>query len=346
MHGIKYTISDIAKITGVSKTTISRYLNGKFEYMSDVTKKKIEHAISETGYRPNRIAGSLKTARSDLVGLVLIGGFTMRTPLLLGSVCDYCTKHGRKVIVVISNGKEKDERERIYELIDMQVDGLIVATGINQELYEQLDSTRFPIVMMDRVPSNTKLDWVTSNQYDSVSEVAEFAIKKGFRRIVFFVRSSLGDIDILKHREQGILDVIHQYGDTIVFEKAIIDDMLVNDQSVQNKNILAHIKCIHENCASLPTLIFVADGMLMEKVIFGCYRLGIPLKKNLLVAGYNQVNFGGIQIEGVITIQQPIADIGTLAAKVVINRIDSQEQSLEQSRIQLDCNVDYTSCGL
>ena len=55
------TIQDIAAAAGVSKTTISRYLNGKYEYMSEETRVRIAAVISETSYRPNRMANGLKT---------------------------------------------------------------------------------------------------------------------------------------------------------------------------------------------------------------------------------------------------------------------------------------------
>lgn len=58
------TIQDIAEAAGVSKTTISRYLNEKYEYMSEETRLRIAAVISKTGYRPNRMANGLKTKKA------------------------------------------------------------------------------------------------------------------------------------------------------------------------------------------------------------------------------------------------------------------------------------------
>ena len=65
------TIKDIAKEVGVSETTISRYLNGKFEYMSEKREKKIEKAIRDLDYRPNHLARSLKSQKSMMIGAVI-----------------------------------------------------------------------------------------------------------------------------------------------------------------------------------------------------------------------------------------------------------------------------------
>lgn len=69
----KVVIDDVAKLAGVSKATISRYLNGKFEYMSEKTKDRIKESIEELNYRPNNIARSLKSNKSKLIGVVIAG---------------------------------------------------------------------------------------------------------------------------------------------------------------------------------------------------------------------------------------------------------------------------------
>lgn len=67
----KVTITDIAKASGVSKTTISRYLNGRFDLMSPETRRRIESVIDVSGYQPSTIARSLKNKHSLLLGIVV-----------------------------------------------------------------------------------------------------------------------------------------------------------------------------------------------------------------------------------------------------------------------------------
>ena len=123
------TISDIAKRTGVSKTTVSRYLNGKYEFMSQQTRDRISKEISDTGFRPNRLANSLKTDCSDLIGVVMSDIMSSQTPHLLGSICDTCTKYGKKVVVVNSENDPEKERLMTLDLLDQRVEGLLVISG-------------------------------------------------------------------------------------------------------------------------------------------------------------------------------------------------------------------------
>ena len=67
----RVTISDIAKEVGVSKTTISRYLNGNYGYMSDKTRQRIEQVIREKDYVPNSVARTLRSKKSKLIGVVV-----------------------------------------------------------------------------------------------------------------------------------------------------------------------------------------------------------------------------------------------------------------------------------
>ena len=67
----KMTISDIAKLANVSKTTVSFYLNGKFEKMSEETRQRIEKVIEKTGYEPSVVARSLNFKQTKLIGIII-----------------------------------------------------------------------------------------------------------------------------------------------------------------------------------------------------------------------------------------------------------------------------------
>ena len=80
------TIADIAQLTNVSTTTISRYLNGKYKYMSAETQELIRETISKYDYRPSQVARSLKTKKSNLIAVVCPGVAVQSSPLFLQGV--------------------------------------------------------------------------------------------------------------------------------------------------------------------------------------------------------------------------------------------------------------------
>ena len=182
------TISDIAKRTGVSKTTVSRYLNGKYEFMSQQTRDRISKEISDTGFRPNRLANSLKTDCSDLIGVVMSDIMSSQTPHLLGSICDTCTKHGKKVVVVNSENDPEKERLMTLDLLDQRVEGLLVISGYNSDFYQNLDQERLPVVLADRVSEHVDMDSVVVNHAESTRHVVNYLLKQGYQRIVILQR--------------------------------------------------------------------------------------------------------------------------------------------------------------
>ena len=85
----KTTISDVAKYVGVSKSTVSQYINGNHQKMSVDTRKKIKNAIEELNYRPSRQAQFLTTRRSNLIGVVVADISNMYSSLLLKGISQY-----------------------------------------------------------------------------------------------------------------------------------------------------------------------------------------------------------------------------------------------------------------
>ena len=191
------TISDIAKRTGVSKTTVSRYLNGKYEFMSQQTRDRISKEISDTGFRPNRLANSLKTDCSDLIGVVMSDIMSSQTPHLLGSICDTCTKYGKKVVVVNSENDPEKERLMTLDLLDQRVEGLLVISGYNSDFYQGLDRERLPVVLADRVSEHVDMDSVVVNHAESTRHVVNYLLKQGYQRIVILQRPHINPYNTL-----------------------------------------------------------------------------------------------------------------------------------------------------
>jgi LacI family kdg operon repressor len=122
------TISDVAKASGVSKTTISRYLNGKYEYMSQDTRKRIQTIIEELKYRPSNVAKTLKSNKSGLIGVIIADIASQFSSILLKGIGDVCKANGYQVMISNVDNDPEKEREYIQSLMDNRVEGIIVNT--------------------------------------------------------------------------------------------------------------------------------------------------------------------------------------------------------------------------
>lgn len=337
------TINDIAKRIGVSKTTVSRYLNGKFEFMSQDTKKRIEEAIAETGYRPNRLANSLKTDKSDLIGVVMSNIMANQTPQLLGSICSTCTKHGKKIVVVNSEKNPEKEKQLAQDLIDQRVDGLLVISGYNSEFYQELDRGELPVVLADRVPKNVDMDSVAINHQESTYRVVSHLLGEGYKRIVVFSRPHKNPYNTPALRvaaaEKACQDFFDDDDHCI---KVVIPSDADNANSPDFDEIMAQIVRFYKESFETTTAIFVAEASIMSSVACSYYRAGIELSHRFTISGYSNDIIKRFFVPTICTIEQPLERMGELAVERLLKRIEIDKAGKEEpvrESILLSCLI-------
>ena len=341
------TIQDIAKAADVSKTTVSRYLNGKFEYMSEETRKRISDTIEETGYRPNRMANSLKTNQTGLIGIIMSNVMSSQTPMLLGSICDICAQYGKKVIVVNSEKNPEKERDLVYDLLAQRVDGLIVLSGYNYDFYRNLDQEELPVVIADRVPGNSDMDSVAINHIEGTKKVINHLINQGYEQIVLLKQPHKNPNNTPRLREKSAFDTCRErFGDDTHFSVFSIDLRKINENACEAFSELANIliEC-HEMSKKTPTAVFVAEASIMNAVACNYYRAELKISKSFTIAGYCEWNMACQITPQISTIEQPLAKLGQLATEKLINRIDqrrcNQGDKIKESSL-LNCKINLS----
>lgn len=150
----KATITDVAREVGVSKTTISRYLNGSFEYMSDKTKTRIETVIRELNYVPNSVARTLKSKRSMLIGVIVNTRRYQVAAQTAKGIHDICAKNGYGTVLCCSDDDPDKELQAIQLCLNQQVDGLVIIPCMeSSQRYLELCRQGIPVVLIGREDS-------------------------------------------------------------------------------------------------------------------------------------------------------------------------------------------------
>ena len=149
----KVTINDIARIADVSKATVSFYLNGKHEKMSDKTYERIKKVIEETGYQPSVAARTLNAKSAHLFG-VIIGNITKPfANRIVKGIEDYANENDYMTIVASSEFKPEREKSYIKSMLALGVDGFLIQPTVNfVDLYKEIDIDK-PIVFFDSAPA-------------------------------------------------------------------------------------------------------------------------------------------------------------------------------------------------
>lgn len=337
------TISDIAKRAGVSKTTVSRYLNGKYEFMSQQTRERISKEISDTGFRPNRLANSLKTDCSDLIGVVMSDIMSSQTPNLLGSICDTCTKYGKKVVVVNSENDPEKEQQLALDLLDQRVDGLLVISGYNSEFYQGLDREKLPVVLADRLSDHVDMDSVVVNHTESTRRVVHYLLKQGYQQIVVLARSHINPNNTPAIRVAAARAACQDFfGDDSHCIQVQLSSTCEQQRGVSFEEVSRVMELYYRQSKEIPTAIFVSEIAIMSNAVCSFYRAGMQCSPQFTIAGYSNESLSGMFVPPICTIEQPLERMGQLAAERLLYRIKARKAGEEPpvcESSRLSCRV-------
>lgn len=177
----KLTINEIAERAGVSKTTVSFYLNGKTNKMSEETKQRIQHIIDETGYEPNAAARAMKAKSSGLVGVILGDSSDAYCARALKGIEDAASAQEYQIMIGNSGLAFQQEKDYVERMLKLGAEGFIIQSTYRfGMLAGELEKKKKPIVYLDTKPYDFKGRYVKSNNYECVYQVISECIGKGY----------------------------------------------------------------------------------------------------------------------------------------------------------------------
>jgi len=315
----KITIVDVAKRAGVSKTTISRYLNGKFEFMSGESQQRIKDIIEELNFRPNNLARSLKSNKSGLIGVLIADISNPFSSVLVKGITDCCKEYGYNVVIANMDNDSEKEREYILSMIDQRVEGLIVnTTGENNEFLKDIDSHHIPIILADRPIFPTLFDTVRTNDYQATVDTMNYLANEGFTRVGFFTEpfNNIGTRTLRRQAYRQVCsEVLH-----IEPQEYIIDSK--DECGVQNlvENFLA-------NNPGQVNVIFTANGVTMLSVLGAIHRMGLCIPRDIAICGFDNWPWMELIGSGITAVSQPFYDVGIECVKRMIFRVQEKTKS-------------------
>ena len=169
-------INEIAKLAGVSRATVSRYLNNG--YVSEEKKKNISRVIEETGYQPSSQAQRLRTKKTKLVGVILPKIDSNTISREVAGISDILTKKGYQLILANTNNSVEEELKYLSLFRDNQVDGVIfIATILTKQHREMMKGFKVPIVLLGQ-----QLDGypcIFQDDYKAAVNLTEQMVKTG-----------------------------------------------------------------------------------------------------------------------------------------------------------------------
>ena len=321
------TIKDVAHRAKVSVGTVSNVLRGTTS-VSPELRARVERAISELNYRPNYVARSLKSKRTNTLGMVISDIANPFFPLVARGAEDAALERG--FLVTLFNTDDRIERERqVFALLrSRRVDGVLAVLAPHSEAPEhvqELLKEGVPVVCLDRLPTNVDVDSVAVDNIKGAAMCVRHLIALGHRYIGFISGSSL--LQTARDRVKGYELALREAG--LEFDASLVRE---GDFRIGSGYRLAKDLCLSH---PRPTALFVANGMMGIGALKAINEVGLQCPDDMALAVFDDVPGGDTFRPTLTVVSQPAYDLGFKGTQLLIQRILEQGTSPEPIRIVL-----------
>ncbi|HEX5555649.1 MAG TPA: LacI family DNA-binding transcriptional regulator [Chitinophagaceae bacterium] len=324
------SLKDIARLVGVSPSTISFVLNGKARQMriSAAVEEKVLVAVRETGYVPNPVAVSLRTGRSKILGLIVESVSGSFFSSLARIIENEAGKRGYKVIYCSTENNAKRGGDWIRTLSELQVDGYIItpAQGMEKSIME-LVAHHKPVVLMDSFFPAVEVPYVLTDNTCGVIRGMSHLQDKNHDRIGF-ITSDLRLIQ-MKRREDAYSDYMRDR--KLRGYKKLL---LKLPYGCQKEEAVRRIAAFIKDTPDLEAVFFAANYLGvwgLESVT----RLGLKIPRDLAVICFDDHDIFRLYPPGITVIQQPVEKIAEVAIRLLMSQLGASRLPVKQQQVLL-----------
>ena len=195
-------------MAGTSITTVSFYLNGKTDRMSETTRERIREAIEQTGYEPSPIDRGMNSKRSNPMG-VIIGDITNAfSNQIVKGITSVADSAGYRVLVSSSNFSKEDELANIDRLIAVGVDGFIVQpTAQFRKIMASIEDAGKQLAFIDSKFYDHASNWIKTDNYEASYNAVTTCYRRGYRHFLL-VTAAPGLLSNRIERYSGLVDAL------------------------------------------------------------------------------------------------------------------------------------------
>ncbi|NVK72954.1 MAG: LacI family DNA-binding transcriptional regulator [Oceanospirillaceae bacterium] len=324
------TISDVANYAKVGKTSVSRYLNGEQDKLSEALREKIAQAIAHLDFRPNHSARMLRAGHSKLIGLMLADVTNPYSIDVLRGVEHICRQEGY-MLMVCNTDNERELQDRYLALLEAhRVDGIIVNTsGMAQKQISSLTQISCPIVLVDRINTSLGFDTVGLDNETAAKEACLHLQSKAYESILVITKSL--EIDPRQARVDAIKAFTQEHED-ISCDIIEIETMTVNQLSKE-------IQTFIDAYPNSKKAIFTTNGVAMMSTAKALKQLGAHIGSDIGLIGIDDPEWAQLLEGGITVMRQPAQQIGQTACERLLGRVQGNNQPAEHIKLTAELIV-------
>ena len=308
------TLEDIARLSGVSRSTVSRVIN-RDPNVKDHTRDKVMEIIQSINFQPNLAARGLAAGYTSVIGMVIPTGVSSifsdpYFPLLIQGVTSACNATGYSVMLWLA--EPEHERKTINQILySGLIDGVIVSSmRMDDPLIDRLAEGNRPFITIGRHPTNEKINYVDVDNCAGAYQAVMYILRTGHRRVAMITgpQNTVGGRD----RYQGYQDALRERGLPLIPELVAVGEYSDPSGYLAMKRLLPH----------RPDAVFAASDAMAFAAMRAIQEAGLRIPEDIAVVGFDDIPAAATSQPSLTTVRQPIQRTGSLAAEMLIDMIE------------------------
>ena len=315
----RVTSLDVARQAGVSPSAVSRVFT-KGASASAATTAKVREAAEALGYRPNRLARSLLTGKSKMVGLVVAYLDNYFYPEVVEKLSHALQARGYHVLMFMAAQTAENIDSVVEEILEYQVDAIVTASvALSSELAGRCQSAGIPVVQFNRIQEQSEFSSVTTDNFTGGRDIAHHLIAQGYQSFGYI--AGWEGASTQRDRESGFRSALQEAGHDISF-RARGD--FRTEQAYQ-----AAVTLLETD--NRPEAVFVAnDAMALVVMDVLRHQGGLSIPDDIGIVGYDDIDPAGWLSYQLTTYRQPADEMVSQTVQLLMSHIEQDEQRPNQ----------------
>lgn len=316
------TMKDVARLAGVSTSTVSHVINNN-RFVSEGVREKVEQAIRSLNYAPSALARSLKINQTHTIGMLLTTSSNPFYAEVVRGVEDSCYQRGYSLILCNTAGDEERMNRSLETLMQKRVDGLLMMCTESHlpsaDILNRYPS--IPTVMMDWAPFEGRGDIIQDNALLGGELATQHLIDSGYTRIACIAGPQ--DKTTARMRLEGFQNAMAKSG------LEVLPGYVVNGDFEFQGGYNGMIELLA--LETVPQAVFTSNDAMAVGVYHALYQAGLQIPQDVAVMGYDDIELARYLSPPLSTIHQPKDELGELAIDTLIHRLrdpDASQQTL------------------
>ncbi len=315
------TIRDVAKLAGVAPITVSRVMNDS-GYVSAETRRRVEQAAAALHFEPNMLASGLKSKRTHTIALVLTDITNPFWTSVARAVEDEASRQGYTVIFCNTDESEQKQEQYLSMLLRRRVDGVLLVPASNSgETVRKLQAKEVAVVVLDRRVEGVEVDLVRGDSEQGARCLTEHLLSLGHRRVGMLAGPA--GVSVSRERVAGYRMALTAAD--IAVDEALIqyDSFTVDGGDRMTRAVLA--------LPTPPTALFAANNFIAVGAMRALHRAGLRVPQEMSLVAFDDLPDTYLQAPILTVAVQPTYELGTMAAKRLLERLaDGEESGVEE----------------